>query len=141
MSAWPVSLTAGSAILSLSVKSAIVFTFGLRVTSTNGIDCMAISARTSCGVPAVLSQIVASVVRARPDEVGLAGEQSVELGGRSHALRPRGFDVAETRGLGVLLDQLLRLDDDHREVGQAELLRHIHHADFGLSGAAKRDGA
>jgi len=40
----------------------MVFTFGLRVTSTKGIDCMAISARTSCGVPTVFSQMVASVV-------------------------------------------------------------------------------
>src|SRR5262249_53431074 len=38
----------------------------IAVTSTNGIDCMAMSARTSCGVPTVLSQMVASVVAPGP---------------------------------------------------------------------------
>jgi hypothetical protein len=78
---------------------------------------------------------------ARPDEVGLTGEQRVEFSCRTGTLRPRGLDVTETRGLGVLLDQLLRLDDDHREIRQAELLRHPHFVDFGLGGGAKCDAA
>ena len=73
---------------------------------------------------------------ARPDEVGLPCEQCVEFGRRTGALRPRGLDLAEARHRGVLLDQLLRLDDDHRQIGQAELLRHPHFVDFGLGGAA-----
>jgi hypothetical protein len=58
----------------------------------------------------------------RSDEVGLTGEQRIEVGGGAGALGPAGRDVAETDGPGVFLDQLLRLDHDHRQIGQAELL-------------------
>src|ERR1700683_2641190 len=58
--AWPEIFTVGTAIRSADVKSAIVFTAGLRVVRLEGIDCTAQTAHTSCGVPTVLSHRVAS---------------------------------------------------------------------------------
>src|SRR6202043_2052411 len=58
--AWPEIFTVGTAMRSADVKSAMVFTAGFRVVSTYGIDCTAQTARTSDGVPDVLSHRVAS---------------------------------------------------------------------------------
>jgi len=40
-------------------------------------------------------------------------------------------NVAETGALAFFSINCLRLDDDHRQIRQAELLRHMHFGDFG----------
>jgi hypothetical protein len=54
---------------------------------------------------------------AGPDEIGLAGKQRVKFCRWTDTLRPRRLDVTTPRRLGILLDQLLRFDDDHRQIG------------------------
>ena len=56
--AWIETLTAGSAILSWSVKSTMVLTLGLRVLSRIGCDEKAAMPLTAMGVPCVRDQIV-----------------------------------------------------------------------------------
>src|SRR4030081_4091786 len=51
--AWIDTLTAGSAMRSVSEKSATVLTAGLRVLRRKGCELMAEMPRTSCGVPLV----------------------------------------------------------------------------------------
>ena len=58
VTAWTETLTAGTAILSLSVKSRMVLILGLRVLSRKGCELSAEMPRTSCAVPRVFAHSV-----------------------------------------------------------------------------------
>ena len=65
-SAWAEIFTPGTATRLRSVRSATLFSARLLVISRNGMDWMALSASTSCPVPAVLSHSVSRAVAPAP---------------------------------------------------------------------------
>jgi hypothetical protein len=109
---------------SAALKSAIVFTAGFRVVNTYGIDCTAQIARTSSGVPKVLSHSVASEGEAT-DQLNRSAQQSVVQRARTAHGLPADTQAVDAEPQGVRLDQLSIFHHHLRQERQTILLAEI----------------
>ena len=126
--------TAGSAILSFSVKSRIPLMFGLRVFSCSGRK---LNPEAALTWPLVLSQMMARPGRSEADEIDAAGEQRIVHHVAGAEGGPGHLDVAQAFRPRLLFDHLLVFHDHHLQVAQPVLLGD---ADFVRLGVRGHDG-
>ena len=119
-------LTAGSAILSLSVKSVMLLTLGLRVLSRNGCDENAAMPFTAFAVPCVRAQIV-SRPGTPPETISMrSGQQRVVHCRRAVEGRPHDLHLGNPGRLGVFFEQAVPFHDVELQVAHRELAREAY---------------
>ena len=69
------------------------------------------------------------------DDVQAAREQRVVVGAAAHQRHPAGLEIGHARVLGVLLDELVMLHQDHRREQQPRLLADLELAHLGAGRA------
>ena len=118
----------------------MVLMFGLRVTSLKGRPLTPMMALTS---PLVLPHSSSMLVTPLVMICTLAGKQRIVVGAAAHDRQPGGLEIGHAGVLGVLLDQLVMLHQQHRGEQQPRLLGDLDLAHLGScrgGGEREREG-
>ena len=102
--------------------------FGLRVTSLKGRPLTPMMALMS---PLVLPQSSSMLVTPLVTICETAGQQRIVVGAAAHQRQPGGLEIGHAGILGVLLDQLVMLHQQHRGEQQPRLLGDLELAHLG----------